>query len=73
MQGEWVEEHRGQMGKDWEEPVSVRKREISACLVLCVCLDAVEPLAEKSRNRESIWTSGGVSRWRSPAYSERLD
>lgn len=70
--GEWVEEHRSQMGKDWEDPARVRKREIPAYLVLRVCLHAMEPLAEKSRNRESIWTPGGVSRWRNPAYSERL-
>ena len=42
-------EHRGQKGEDWQEPVSLRRREIPAYLVLCVCLDAVEPLTEKSR------------------------
>lgn len=64
---EWVEEHRGQLGKDWQEAVSVRRREIPAYLVLCVCVDVMEPLPGKDRNRESIWTPGGVSRWTNPA------
>lgn len=61
------EEYRGQMGKDWREPVSVRRREIAASLVLCVCLDAVEPPAEKSRITmlilwvKSIWAPGSFS------------
>lgn len=33
-----MEEHRDQMGEDWQESMSARRRESSAYPVLCVCL-----------------------------------